>query len=257
MTELVTTERRDLAKMTLDQLAFAANAEHQEGRRKAGEALEHMIQTGQFLLEARSRFMREVIDSGKGGRIQRGEWKQWLETNFEGSVKSGAACQRLAFYQQEIRSAGIQQVRPAMSALAGLPPVGEEDFAKYGDEMRQKARRLYANGRLSQREVGRILGVTHQTVSRWVNPHNEAQYRKRQQERLEQKLAETRKRRLRTIAKRKDPVSDAYSMIRKLTQLVDQGRAEVHDQEGKEALRRAESLLHQADAAIVKALGLK
>jgi transposase-like protein len=252
MTDLVKADRPDLAAMTLDELAAAANEEFCLGVEKAGEVLDHMRAAGEYLWTVKERLPRkEAFD-------------RWIVENWGQTVSDALLCIRTFYYWNQIVEAKATNRNQARIALRGLPPVRGKyqthRARRYSDQDRELARSMRSDG-YTYSEIAAEIGCTQTTAILWLddgfrarqkqkNQRRGIEFRKRQKKNREQRLT-------RTIAKRKDPVSDAYSMIRKLTQIVDQGKAEVQDREGKEALRRAEDLLHQADAAIVKALGLK
>lgn len=252
MTELAVVETKDLDAMNLDELAAAANREFRIASEKANEVVKHMRITGEYLYEVKQRLPRkEAFD-------------RWIVNHWDSSLTTALLCIRVAYYWDQVVEAKASNPSQARIALRGLPPVRgtyqSHRARRYTAEDQELARSMREDG-YTYTEIAAAIGCTTTTALMWVddgfrdrqrekNKRRSIQFRDRQREKIKE-------RRLRTIAKRKDPVSDAYSMIRKLTQIVDQGKAEVTDREGREALRRAEDLLHQADAAIVKALGLK
>lgn len=248
-------------ELSLEELAAAANREHGAGRRAAGEALAHWIATGDVLLIARAHFMEGALSDGDGGRIRRGEWRQWLRDYFDGGVATGTSCMRLAKYQKEIAAEGINTIKPAEAYLRGLPPVGEEDHNLYGKRIREEAHRLYSTG-ITQREVGRLLGVSHCTVSRWVADGGGAEKRyadkrraKEQRSRVEARIKRQLEREA-TMRKVGGSVAESYSMIRKTLGVFDRAHSEAEDREIRAALSSAMAKLHAAEDEIVKALGI-
>jgi hypothetical protein len=250
MTDLVKADRPDLAAMTLNELAAEANAQHARVLAAASEMFRHAIAVGAALEAIRDKTLA-------------GNWGKWCEDNLDFTRVTANVYRRIFYYRDCLSETEGLSIAQAVEQLRGKPRIDSGPVYRglpTEQATREEIADLHAAG-LTLTELAAIYGRDRGTIRRWVNP----EYRRKDNERLRMRRAEKRleKRRQlesrigRTIAKRKDPVSDAYSMIRKLTQVVDQGKAEVQDREGKEALRRAEDLLHQADAAIVKALGLK
>lgn len=237
----------DLAAMTLDELAAEANREYMRGAEAANHALYYWMRSGEILLTVKDRLLPS-------------DWIQWLETQWNASVSWGQFCVRLATYKDEVEASGTKSVREAKQLMAGLPPVAAKRGLDETPHLKRQAQELKEAG-WSRRSIAEELGKHPSTISKWLNPQTYEKAKRANRDYARRRKAADRllhkERNAKEIAKRKDPVSDAYSMIRKLTQVVDQGKAEVQDREGKEALRRAEDLLHQADAAIVRALGLK
>jgi transcriptional regulator with XRE-family HTH domain len=247
-----------VGQQTLAELAETANREHGAGRRLAQEALSHWMAAGDALLAARVMFMDGYAD-GDGGRVRRGEWRRWLEANFNGSVPMATACMRFATYRDLIAAEGITTIKPAEAYLRGLPRVGAEDDKRYGEQVRAEARRLRAQG-LAQREIGRLLGVTHQTVYRWTNPdgeklHNERAAAKHRQK-IEAAKAKRQAERDRVMRKIGGSVAETYALIRKTAQALDRAEKEAADREVRAALRNAQAKLYNAEDAIVRALGI-
>lgn len=258
MTDLVKTDRPDLAAMSLDELAAEANREHSYALEAASAAVNHAIKAGEALTQ-----IRDALASRPDGQ----SFMTWLGSEFGASDATAFTYMRLYAYRDRIRNSGIdsQGIYQAKQFLRGLPMVIADESnrgKRYDEEVKEMARELWADGKgISLSEIARITGASRGVVTLWVDPA-ERQRKKERRRRYREKLIAQRqtaqRKRVETaIQNRADTVSRAYSMIRKLTQVVDQGKVEVQDREGKEALRRAEDFLHQADAAIVKALGLK
>ncbi|MDT5225453.1 MAG: hypothetical protein QOG19_2860 [Mycobacterium sp.] len=101
--------RADLSKMTLDKLAERANNAHE----KLGGAaqLPYAIQAGQALVEAKARF------------TVHGEWKTWLDGNFQGSARSAQVYMTLA---RKAQTSAVLEAKSIDGALKTIRDSGKK-----------------------------------------------------------------------------------------------------------------------------------
>lgn len=262
MTELAVVPEKALSEMTLDELAEAANREYELGAEKLASCLDHWLLAGRALTDARNIISREWDqERQERGRASRDTgWGQWLEDNWHHSREMANSCIRLAMYETLIRDEGITTVQKALRYVRGLPST-RITRSLHSDEVKKEAARLVKSG-LSYSEVARLVGVSSSsTIRRWTDPEYDRRckdaVRRAQKATREKKEEQKRADQHRFIRKRGGNTGYTYGLIRQATQAVDRALEEEEDREIKQALRRAEALLHQADAAIVKALGLK
>lgn len=238
----------DLENMTLEELAQTANESFSRGTDSAAAALRYWLMAGDALTAIKD-------------RIEPSGWIPWLNSEaWVASQSWGQFCVRASAYRAEIESAGVSSTKQAKQLLAGLPPVEARRGKDETPALKARARKLRAAG-FTNPEIARMVGKHPATVWAWLTPGAAERKRAANRAHAQRVRDEERARERQTVESsvrgRKDAVGDLYSLIRKATQLCDQGKSEVEDREGKLALAEAEALLHRADAAIVTALGLK
>jgi hypothetical protein len=94
---------------SLSTLAESINREHRRCEEAVNSALEHALNAGELLLEAKD-------------KASHGTWQTWLEANFEGSVRTAQAYMRVAARRDEVEATKAQSSAPLSldAALRGL-----------------------------------------------------------------------------------------------------------------------------------------
>jgi predicted transcriptional regulator len=237
---------------TLQELAAAANREHEEGCRAARGALVHWLNAGEALLAAKK-------------RIGWGEWTDWLVANFDGPPSMAKYYVRIATYRPQIESAGITSVEQARLYVRGLPPITRNHTGQgYGEEYRAQAAALREAG-ASFREIGRLLGVSSTTVQKWLDPKLEqrqkkrsAEWRIRKRREAEAKREAERQGRIkRAVRKAGAATAEAWAMAERFQDVLAQAQDEAQDHEAREALARAGVHYRRMRDEIVRALGVQ
>jgi hypothetical protein len=111
------------------------NAEHHACEAAVNAALEHAMNAGDLLLEAKD-------------KAPHGTWQGWLEGNFDGSIRTAQAYMRVAARRAEVEAAKTQSSAPlsldgALKALSA--PKAESSDPETGslDELEAKAEAAY------------------------------------------------------------------------------------------------------------------
>lgn len=230
---------------TLDELAAIANNEHDLAVAAAESAIAHAVSAGEALIEARR-------------QVPNGKWTKWLEENWKASETIAYIYVRVATFKDHIPDdAGT--LHEARAAIRSLPYLfrGRTDRG-FGDEIRNEVKRLHNDG-LSLRSISEVVGVHKETVHRWVNPERAKQSRQDDVRRMRQRRAEREalKRQERDAAARKagGGVSEAYSLIRKLAQVLDGLERDGETVEIRAAGGSSTRMLYKIEDTIVSALG--
>lgn len=206
--------------LDLHELADAANKEHRQTEQSLRDCVSHAIRCGEFL---------EIAH----GQVPRGDWLKWLEKNFEGSVVLASVYRRFAAGKDILEAAQPDGIVSARELLAGVfrMPVKSE-FSRFAPEMEA----MRSTG-ASLPQIAEVYGCSPTTVSCLINP----EYRRRVQKRLkarglERAAADRALRRERaavSVARTKDDLGEAYSLLRKVAPLLDRSRIQHRGQTGK------------------------
>lgn len=227
---------------TLAELAATANREHLEASEAAYSSLLHAICAGEALLQARK-------------HVDRGDWIDWLGSNFHASHVTASAYMRFAFYKERL-DVQKMSIKEAKGSLAFLPDVSRRGARKYDDDVTAECRHLREKG-LTFREIGELVGISDSTVAIRLNPgraarHRETTRRWRAQQRaarqaLHEKTGEA------AVKRKGGTTATAYGQVRKALQNLQRAHDETVERDVKAAVKDAMHLLHQAEEAIVKA----
>lgn len=235
------------APLSLDDLAATANREHDLCGETVRSALEHAIAAGEALLAA-------------CGQVEEREWPDWLTDNFRGSRRTAARYVRVATHRDRI-DPRTQTLRDAYLAIADQPDALPRGHAiVVPPEKRAAALTLVEHG-LSIRAAADEVGVSRNTVSKWVDPKRFAETaarRKRRQRHARAALeAQERQRQIgAAVRKAGAALSEAYSMAARMGKVLDQAEAEATTTEARAALAAARGHYHRMSDEIVRALGV-
>lgn len=252
MTALAAVERTP----TLADLADTANREHEAARAAGMSMLEHAIRAGEALTAARE-------------QCGEGNWRQWLAENFDATPFTASTYIRIAHQRDALEDAGRTSVGAALAylreqGLTGPFRAGGGYGNAHDEEVREEARRLCNEEGRDTREVARLLGVSRQSVRRWVDPT----YARVAQQMTERARAERRaaaKKKAEQAAARKAAraarkagggIAKAYSLAESMQDALGRARNEATDNEARAALHRAGEHYRKMRDEIVRALGV-
>jgi hypothetical protein len=177
--------RRAASTTPLAKLAAAANREHVKALSTATHAVEHAVRAGELLAKA-----RDLCDAG--------QWTEFIESNFNGSLRTAQKYMRLARNIQQLRSQGpIAALRSQSEAAKALTAICRGDDRtphKHGMKKTRRPRRVNPAHALElvvntmdtlaalERQLGSVEPPTYyarqalQTVNR-ARSHLEERYR--------------------------------------------------------------------------------
>lgn len=260
-----------LADRPLSELAEIANHRHTATVESARATLNHAIAAGEAILAA-----HEQVGRGKGTG-----WTDWVAENLSCTLDMSRRYERLAFYRDEVeqalengflapgRNGGL--VMASVRYLAGLPAVGgAANGVRYPQSTIDEARFLVEAG-MTNPEAADELGVSAETVRGWTRdiesltvkgPMSADQRQKRELAKRAARRARLARKALRrqereqAVKRHGGNVSEAYSMIRRLSQVLDRAVEDQTDTEFRSALTRAMAKCNSLEDEIVRAVGL-
>lgn len=241
----------DLSALSLDELAARANSEHALVESCVDAAIDawtngvfHAIYAGEALLAAKR------LHEGKG------DWRVWVEDNFDANYRTAARYMRIAFYRDRL-SPGQVSVKSAQKSLEGLPPLpGFTTHLQSASEKSTEAVRLREAG-FTQAEVAEALDVSSTTVWRLTVPGADAKNReaarRRRAKNAKARKALAEKEKADAIRKAGGNISTAYGYVRKAAAELDAALGNATSPEVRTALRAALAGVHKAEDEIGKA----
>jgi hypothetical protein len=133
--------------------------------------------------------------------------------------------------------------------------VGGSD-SRIDQDRRDDARLLRKRG-LTYQQIADELGCTRDSAFRWCNPKAEERARRRHQmQSMAGRRALNRQKRDRAVRKAGGALAEAYSLIRKTLEALEQAETEAKGREQRAHISSAAHRLHNAEDEIVKAVGL-
>lgn len=219
---------------TLAELAQTANHESQMAFEAGTRMIQHAINCGEALLEAKT-------------HVPRGEWTDWLAENFERSLSVAHQCMRIARHKSKVIDAQATNFKGALRVLHGGRPSNidpaEEAYAK----------KLRAEG-MTYSQIATHLDVPKSRVQRYLNPASEkARLERAKRVTIAGRRELNRQARDRDAKKAGGAIAEAYALIRKTLQTIDVAIGQEKDRDVKHHLNDAVNRLHNAEDAIVKA----
>ena len=239
-TALVIGEPGTLEDLNLDKLAGVANGEYAGLQRDMSNGLAHAIAIGEALNEV-------------ARRLPYGQFNPWMIEHFVGSLSAAQRCMRLARNRERIEAEGATGgINEAMRLISG-GPVDSGVRRRLIEANSSEAKQLRAEGK-TYAAIAETLGFSLETARRYVNdlggPRG-SKYRKNSE------TDHARYRRTYAQAKAiSKPVADAYAWTRRTAQRLDQAIDAEVDRETRVALKDALTIVHEAEDAILAALGL-
>lgn len=232
-----------LDELSIEELARRINEENGRIRRASAEFREHVLKTGQYLLEVKRRY-----DNAPG-------FEKWCKENIEVSRGCVYRYMRLAHYDAILPP--DLSLTDSATFLKSLPAIDSARNAqKYPVELRQAAIRLKSEG-LSRQEVADRLDLPCVTVknlllrSRDPSVHS-AQRRKRRERDKEATRALEKERRVRIVKSKGGNAARAFSFLRQCADACDRASEEAKSSEERAAFRAAYAHLTKAEMFITK-----
>ena len=243
---LASSELVDVERASLDQLAEMANAEYQLAEDSAETAIKHAIRCGAALAAA-----KEIVPPG--------DWHRWCDNNVTTMKRWQVVLyMRIAHYRRELPSS-VTTPEVAREILRGLPNVSSGAPRRITDEQCGEVVALRDEG-LSFNAIAKQTGLGVATVYRIAKPPLRAEILRRQQLRRQREIAARqalkRQERDRLARQVKSPASEAYALIRRTAQILDQAAVVATSNDERATLRHALSSIHQAEDAVVRSLRL-
>jgi hypothetical protein len=133
----------------LDGLAKRINEEHRRCEGAVNAALEHAMNAGDLLLEAK-------------GKAPHGTWQGWLAEHFDGSVRTAQAYMRVAARRGEVEAAKTQSSAPlsldgALRALSAPKDAPRGERPSTLEEMEARAEDALSQSRGAALEIAESL----------------------------------------------------------------------------------------------------
>lgn len=237
------------ARETLSELLGRANREHGLVEEALGQALDHVIKCGEALSVVR----RDYSDRFKG-------WEAWAEENFAGGHTVASYYMRIYEHRDLVRD--LPNVTQAMKRLRGMPALRPPGYRGYSEEVREEARALAGSG-MSHSEIARMIGVTRDTITNWVDPEALRRHRERTRKWHAERRAEQRQKKVEAAERAAErearrvggALAEAYSLAHRLEAPLALAERQATDPEVKQELANAISLQHRVLYSVLRALG--
>lgn len=226
----------------------AATIEREHGLVLVAErqAVKHAMACGDVLLSVKAEMSTQA-------------WEAWVSKNTSLSRSVAFRYTRLARYRDVVEDNQPATIHEAIAVLhneAGSTRATAPD-------LREQMLKLRDDG-LSMPEIAAETGAAVSTVWRWVSPtalpHQRAQ-RAAQREQRERQAAEAERRAItravRLAAGPKSPSSVGYSYLRRAVDAIDAAMRNAEDAQARHELQQAVAALHEAEDALIRALGIQ
>lgn len=232
---------------TLTELAEVANREHAACEDATQSALSHAIAAGRALNAAHA-------------QTASGEWRRWLKANFAGSSSCANNYMRFAVYAADLDPE--LSLKQAKTRLLGCPEIRPRGIEGHPPSVQAEAVRLVRDEGLSGERAAEALGVSKDSVCKYVDPHayrerRAAQGRRRRAAADALAAAERDKAIRAAVRKAGAALSEAYSMGERMGRVLAQARDEATTGEARAALDEATADYHRMRDHIVRALGVE
>jgi hypothetical protein len=137
----------------LDGLAKRINEEHRRCEGAVNAALEHAMNAGDLLLEAKD-------------KAPHGTWQGWLADHFDGSVRTAQAYMRVASRRDEVEAAKTQSSAPlsldsALRALSAPTDAPRPERAATLEELEARAEEGLSKARAAALGIAESLDAIH------------------------------------------------------------------------------------------------
>jgi predicted transcriptional regulator len=219
----------------LDELAAQIDLAHRGFTESATAAVEHAIRAGELLLEA-----RDVVPYG--------EWTVWLAHNVEVTAQHAQTYMRVARNAELVR----RENPPSLKAANKLLTRASVRDVRVDPTLRLEAQRLRRDG-LKHDEIAVELRFSQATISRWLNPSNEAKYRKKKAITSKAgRAALRRQERINDARKAGGSIAKSYGLIREVLDELQRAEAE-YTGETRKSIKTAMHILYKVEDHIAKA----
>jgi predicted transcriptional regulator len=236
-------------QQSLGELATTINREHALAVQAAQSMLSHGLKAGDALNAAKV-------------QMPHGSWLPWLEENTNVSRPTAQTYMRCAYYRDQLEAAGIIGVKTADRFLRGFPAIPRSG-SWVRAEIALEARRLH-RAETSPSDIAEILGISRNSVYRYINPAYEARVRtasrnwhRRQAAAQKALAAQERERTIkRAVLSAPKEAQRVYAASEKLQDDLGAAHAAATDSEARAALSRAGEHYRKMRDEIVRALGV-
>lgn len=237
---------------TLAELVEVANAEYDQALSSAYSAVIHGFNCGDALLK-----IRELVP--------RGDWRKWLQENFNGGETTAREYMRLAKYRDLVPPEYYANRQLAMDYLKGLPHTDSERPSTIPREEIEEVRRLAESG-MSQEQISKALGMSRTQVRSRLDPEKsrkdhqrfgkkyEAQRKRAKSAREALRREEVGRERLALMKQTGGNIAKSYALIRLAAQELDRARLIAKGHEAKLAINAALSKVYAAEDDLVRAV---
>lgn len=210
-------------------LVTRIDREHRNVQESMENTLEHMIACGELLTSARC-------------RIPRGEWVAWCNENLNIHRKTVSMYIRFALYADVLRGQGVSTSWGARQLLADM----DIPRANSSESFALEAQRMRSQG-ISVADIAEHFEVSHARVSQWTNREKSLESARKAQARRAKAMALLRDdENARSVSKSGKELSEAYALVRRALQRLDEIEPSRH-------VSSAIRSLHAAEDHIVKA----
>lgn len=231
---------------SLDVLAKTVWEEHELALQNMQAALQHAINAGEALLEAKEEVERDTP----------GAWGEWVKAEAGISTAAAGRYMRIAHYKHELPD-WVGSIGEARKALAGLPRIDTRSGPRVSAHIRYEAKHMLDMGERYEK-IAEDLGVSWETVKRWDDPQFEekkkSQWRDKNRKRKEAEEELERKRRQQAAKRAGGNVSKSYSSVRKAAYYLDLATSEANNREAAAKLREALDSVYMSEDAIQEAI---
>lgn len=227
---------------TLENLRDRANEEHRLTLEAAKDMITHAITAGEILNEIRE-------------RIPWGEWMEWVEREFSGSVSNANFYRRLALNASLVRTSGVRTLREAERYLVEHAAL-TTSTPRTGSIVKERRREIITLRQAGKpvEEVAAIVGVSVPTV---YNLSRKDWQRRNRRHNLIQKQARQalkREQRERQAKKIGGNLGEAYSLLRRTAQVLQNALDQATTKPEREHLGRALDRLHKSEDELGQAI---
>lgn len=232
----------DWTGLSVDELAAAANAEHEATRLSHAEAVDHAIRCGEALNELRF-------------RITKSEWAEWARTHIHVSAFQLGVYMRLARHKELIRQHEVTSIKQGARLLARAGATVMP--ARTDPVLRAEAERLRGEG-YTFSAIGRELGVSPATARMLVRDIGEdmrEKSRRAQKRRQVAQAAKNAERRRLARTKGGPNLSAAYEHVRKALERLEAATLDEQDKAARQAISTAMHRIYEGEDAIIRAIG--
>ncbi len=226
----------------LDSLRDTANNEHQLVVTAAGEMIQHALVAGHALIQA-----RELVPYG--------QWMQWVEHEFVGSVSNANFYRRLAMNEALVLQSGTRTLREANRFLTEHAEI-TTPMPRTGslvEQRRQEILDLKQTG-IKCDEIASIMGVSTGTVYNLARKDWKRVNRQRNASRKQATRALKRQERDRAASKVGGDMSEAYALVRKTALTLQRAVEGASNKQAREHLGRALDRLYRCEDEISRAI---
>jgi hypothetical protein len=223
--------------LSLEDLVVAIAREHELVRSSLSNGLNHALRAGDLLLDARA-------------RIPHGQWGSWLaDQDLNITMEHATTYMRIARHRDLVIRMGATTLGQARGLLAS----SSARDSRIDPTLVAEAQRLRASG-LLLREIGEELGVSPNTVQRWVNPAAEERYRAKRRKMTRAGRSALRKEQRSKAARQiGGDLGEAYSLIRRALDLLENASTQ-HAKGTRRHIRSSMASLYNAEDEIARAI---